>query len=74
MTIAELAEIVADVTGFKGSLSYDSSKPDGTPRKLLDAGRLRATGWQHRIALHAGVRSTYEWFLAHHDSARMIAI
>ena len=62
-TIAELAQTISRVVGFEGSLRFDSSKPDGTPRKLLDTSRLTALGWTPRIELEAGIRSTYEWFL-----------
>jgi len=62
-TIRELAETIARVTGFTGRLAFDSSQPDGTPRKLLDISRLRALGWQPRISLEEGLQSTYQWFL-----------
>jgi GDP-L-fucose synthase len=62
-TIAELADTIRRVVGFTGSLRFDSSKPDGTPRKLLDTTRLTALGWSPKIGLEAGIRSTYEWFL-----------
>jgi GDP-L-fucose synthase len=62
-TIAELAQTISRVVGFEGTLRFDSSKPDGTPRKLLDTSRLTALGWTPRIELEAGIRSTYEWFL-----------
>jgi GDP-L-fucose synthase len=62
-TIAELAGTISRVVGFKGALRFDTSKPDGTPRKLLDTSRLTALGWSPRIELEAGIRSTYEWFL-----------
>jgi GDP-L-fucose synthase len=62
-TIAELAQTICRVVGFKGTLRFDTSKPDGTPRKLLDTSRLTALGWSPRIELEAGIRSTYEWFL-----------
>ena len=52
--------MVADAAGFKGSLRYDASKPDGTPRKLLDATRMRALGWAPRIPLREGIRATYQ--------------
>src|ERR1700722_18063867 len=61
VTIAELARIVADVTGFPGEIALDTSRPDGTPRKLLDVGRLAALGWQARIGLKEGITSTYRW-------------
>ena len=62
VTIRELAGLIADVTDFRGSLRFDDSKPDGTPRKLLDVSRLRALGWEAKIGLKDGLRSTYEWF------------
>ena len=64
VTIRELAETVCDTVGFQGHLSFDSSKPDGTPRKLMDSSRLNAMGWRPSIALRDGLRSTYEWYLA----------
>ncbi len=63
VTIRELVETVRDVVGFKGELVFDSSKPDGTPRKWLDVGRLTALGWQARIGLRDGIESTYAWYL-----------
>lgn len=62
VTIRELAEIVADVVGFDGEIVQDTTKPDGTPRKLLDVSRIRALGWEPRIPLIEGIRSTHEWF------------
>jgi len=64
LTIRELAGIVAEVVGFRGSIVLDPSKPDGTPRKLLDVSRIRALGWSAQIELEAGIRSTYRHFLA----------
>ena len=63
-TIAELAQTVCEIVGFKGRLAFDPSKPDGTPRKLLDASRLRALGWRPAIPLGEGLRATYEDFRA----------
>jgi GDP-L-fucose synthase len=63
VTIRELAELVCDVVGFTGTLDFDSTKPDGTPRKLLDVTRLTKLGWQAKIPLRKGIESTYEWFL-----------
>ena len=63
VTIRELAEIVCEVVGFKGALTFDTTKPDGTPRKLMDSTRLLSLGWKPRIALHDGIRQTYEWYL-----------
>jgi GDP-L-fucose synthase len=62
VTIMELAEIISRVTGFKGTLKWDTSKPDGTPQKLLDTTRINDLGWAPSIGLEAGIRSTYEWF------------
>jgi GDP-L-fucose synthase len=69
-TIAELADTIRRVVGFEGALRFDSSKPDGTPRKLLDTRRLTELGWSPRIGLEAGIRSTYEWFLNHRDGLK----
>jgi GDP-L-fucose synthase len=63
ISIAELASLVADAVGFKGSICYDSTKPDGTPRKLLNTSRLKGLGWKPAIALKDGIASTYGWFL-----------
>ncbi|MBN2740177.1 MAG: GDP-L-fucose synthase [Rhodobacteraceae bacterium] len=64
VTIRELAETVADVTGFAGNIRFDASKPDGTPRKLMDVSRLARLGWTAKIGLQEGIRETYKWFLA----------
>lgn len=69
-TIRELAETVARVTGFHGRLTFDASKPDGTPRKLLDVSRLKSLGWQAQIGLEDGLRSAYEWFVANQAGFR----
>jgi GDP-L-fucose synthase len=63
ITIRELAELVKDVVGFRGALRFDPSKPDGTPRKLLDVSRLNALGWRAKIPLRRGIEETYAWFL-----------
>jgi GDP-L-fucose synthase len=73
VTIRELAEAVASVAGFRGRLEFDPSKPDGTPRKLLDTSRLTALGWAPKIKLKAGIESTYAWFKDHAAEARLIA-
>jgi GDP-L-fucose synthase len=62
LSIRELAELIAAVTGFQGRISFDTSRPDGTPRKLLDVSRLTTLGWQARIPLEEGLRATYRWF------------
>lgn len=69
-TIRELAQAVARVTGFRGTLSFDASKPDGTPRKLLDVTRLSNTGWRASIPLESGLADAYDWYLKHIDNAR----
>jgi len=66
VTIRELAETVMDVVGFRGRIVFDASKPDGTPRKLLDVGRLHALGWRHRTDLRTGIALAYRDFLARH--------
>jgi len=65
LTIRELAEMVARVVGFKGSLQFDASKPDGTPRKLLDVSRMRAFGWAPRVGMEEGIALAYREFLGH---------
>jgi GDP-L-fucose synthase len=65
LTIAELAELVARVTGYSGRIRFDPSRPDGTPRKLLDVSRIHALGWKARISIEEGVASTYEWYCTH---------
>ncbi|MDT8271724.1 MAG: GDP-L-fucose synthase [Desulfomonilia bacterium] len=62
LTISELAEVVKDVVGYTGAISWDYSKPDGTPQKLLDVSRMRALGWEAKIGLKEGIRRTYEWY------------
>jgi len=69
-TIRELAETMKRVVGFDGKLVFDTSKLDGTPRKLMDVSRLKALGWQADIPLEAGLQQTYQWFLAHQDQLR----
>lgn len=63
VTIAELATMLAEISGFRGKITYDSSRPDGTPRKLLDTSRLTALGWRSRMPLKEGLAKTFEWFL-----------
>jgi GDP-L-fucose synthase len=65
VSILELAELVKDVVGFEGDIELDTSKPDGTPRKLLDTSRLSSLGWQPSIGLENGIRSTYDWYASH---------
>jgi GDP-L-fucose synthase len=69
VTIAELAALVRGVVGFEGGIEHDRSKPDGTPRKLMDVTRMTDLGWKPKISLADGIRSTYRWFLANVASA-----
>ena len=69
-TIKELTETMARVTNFKGKIIFDSSKPDGTPRKLMDVSRLKALGWEYTTSLEDGLRSTYNWFLENENTLR----
>ncbi|TKV11164.1 GDP-L-fucose synthase [Citrobacter sp. wls619] len=69
-TIRELAQTIAQVVGYKGRVVFDASKPDGTPRKLLDVTRLHQLGWYHEIPLEAGLASTYQWFLENQQRYR----
>ena len=69
-TIRELAETVARVVGFAGEVVFDATKPDGTPRKLLDVSRLQALGWQYSVSLEEGLQQAYAWFLANQDRFR----
>ena len=62
ISIAELAQLISTVVGFQGRLEFDPSKPDGTPRKLLDTSRLTTLGWQPSITLETGIASTYDWY------------
>lgn len=73
VTIQELAEMIAAVSGFQGRLVFDSTKPDGTPRKLLDTSRLTSLGWKPKITLRAGIEQTYAWFKEHIADARLTA-
>jgi len=70
VTIRELAETIQEVVGYKGRLSFDASKPDGTPRKLQDVSRMRALGWSAQVELRRGIERTYAWFLAHSEGVR----
>ncbi|GAA4175000.1 hypothetical protein GCM10022287_19720 [Gryllotalpicola koreensis] len=70
VTIREIAETIAKVVGFEGETEWDTSKPDGTPQKLLDVSKLAAAGWTARIGLEDGIRSTVDWYRAQHGALR----
>ncbi|MBP1804838.1 GDP-L-fucose synthase [Rubellimicrobium aerolatum] len=70
ISIADLARLVAEVTGYRGRIRFDTSRPDGTPRKLMDVSRLAAMGWRARTALRPGLEETYQWFLREAASLR----
>ncbi|MFN3660289.1 MAG: GDP-L-fucose synthase family protein [Brevinematales bacterium] len=67
VSIAELVEMIRDISGFDGEIIYDRSKPDGTPRKLLDVSRLFSLGWRPKVSLKEGLRKAYEWMIEHYD-------
>jgi GDP-L-fucose synthase len=64
VSIKDLAGIIAGIVGYTGRIEWDSSKPDGTPRKILDSSRVRALGWEPKVGIHEGIRRTYEWYLS----------
>lgn len=64
VSIKELAELTRDVVGYEGKITWDTSRPDGTPRKLLDVSRIEALGWSHKIKLSEGLKNTYEWYVS----------
>jgi GDP-L-fucose synthase len=63
ISIKDLAGMVAEAVDFEGAVSFDSAKPDGTPRKLLDVSRINSLGWHWRVDLRQGIRTTYDWYL-----------
>ncbi len=67
VNIAELAKLIKKIVGFEGDIVYDTSKPDGTPRKLLDVSRIHKLGWHHKIELEKGISMTYDWYLKNKD-------
>jgi GDP-L-fucose synthase len=74
LTIKELAETIQNVVGHSGEIIWDSSKPDGTPRKLMDVSKMHSLGWEHKINLEDGIRKTYQWFLNNIDSIKEIKL
>ncbi len=73
VTIRELAELVRMATGYSGGIDYDASKPDGTPRKLMDVSLLKRLGWTPRIGLREGLADTYRWFTTHYAESRLVS-
>ena len=67
ISIAELATLVRDVVGFQGEIVYDTSRPDGTPRKLLDTSRINGLGWEADVELREGIEATYRWWIVNRD-------
>ncbi|QLC50637.1 GDP-L-fucose synthase [Methanolobus zinderi] len=70
LSIKELAKMIKDIVGYKGEIVYDRTKPDGTPRKLLDVSRLHGLGWRGKITLREGIEQTYKWYLDNHKDKR----
>ena len=70
ISIAELANLVGEAVGYSGAVEFDPSRPDGSPRKLLDVTRLTQLGWSAQIALADGIRQTYEWYVQYQSGAR----
>jgi len=67
ISIREIAEIIAEVTGFRGELVFDSSKPDGTPRKLLNVEKIHSLGWNSSLGLRKGIEQTYKWYCENNE-------
>ena len=74
ITIKELALLIQKITGHEGQINWDTSKPDGTPRKLMDVSRMKEAGWQYSIELEDGIRATYEWFLENVDEIKEVKL
>jgi len=74
ITIKELAELIKDITGSEADIEWDASKPDGTPRKLMDVSKMTEEGWTYDIELEDGIRQTYEWYLEHEDELKEMKV
>jgi len=74
LTIKELAELIQKIVGHSGELKWDSSKPDGTPRKLMDVSKMRRMGWKAKISLEEGIQNTYHWFLENQEDFKEVKI
>jgi GDP-L-fucose synthase len=73
LTIKELAETIQKITGHQGEIVWDSSKPDGTPRKLMDISKMHELGWKHKVVLEEGIQKTYEWFVENVENVKKVA-
>jgi len=67
VTIKELAETIGDVVGFTGGFEWDTNKPNGTPRKVMNVDRIKSLGWEPKLSLKEGIKQTYEWYLKNYD-------
>jgi GDP-L-fucose synthase len=74
ITIKQLAETIQKITGHQGDILWDSSKPDGTPRKLMDVSKMKEIGWQYATELEDGIKKTYQWYLENIDSIKEIKL
>lgn len=72
LTIKHLAETIQQITGHKGEIIWDATKPDGTPRKLMDVSKMHNLGWKHKIELQAGIQKTYDWFLENSEAFKQV--
>ena len=70
ISIKDLAMLIRDIVDYKGEIIWNSSRPDGTPRKLLDVSKLHVLGWQHRVTLRVGLKTSYTWFLQNQETLR----
>jgi GDP-L-fucose synthase len=74
LTIRELAELIQKIVGHTGEIIWDASKPDGTPRKLMDVSKMTSAGWKAKTSLEEGIRKTYQWFLEHQGEFKEVKI
>jgi len=74
LSIKELAETIQDIVGHKGDISWDRSKPDGTPRKIMDSTKMHDLGWKHKVSLTEGIKQTYSWFLEHQENFKEVKL
>ena len=74
LTIKSLAELIQKTVGHQGEIIWDSSKPDGTPRKLMDVSKMKNKGWSAKISLEEGIATTYQWFLEHEHSFKEVKL